>query len=214
VPVGLTAVIFDLDGVLVDSFQVMRQAFSVAYSEIVGLQDAPFDEYRRHMGMYFPEIMRAMGLPAELEGPFVRESRRLSNQVTVYAGVQEMLLALRDSGLRLAIATGKSGSRARSLLETVGLLGDFDSVIGSDEVAAPKPAPDIILRALERLGAEARDAIMVGDAPVDLQSAHAAGVFAAAALWGEADPAQLQLSIPDAILDRPADVVALCLPRP
>src|SRR5205823_7005181 len=171
----LAAVVFDLDGVLVDSIAVMREAFSIAYAEVVGPARPPFEEYNRHLGRYFPDIMRIMGLPLEMEEPFVRESYRLADRVRVYDGIRETVRALRDSGLGLAVATGKSGVRARSLLDRLGLLPEFDHVLGSDEVARPKPAPDIVLRALELLDVEPRHAVMVGDAVTDLASARGAG---------------------------------------
>lgn len=204
------AVIFDLDGVLVDSFEVMREAFTVAYAEIVGQGEAPFEEYSRHLGRYFPDIMRIMGLPPEMEGTFVRESYRLAHRVTVFDGVVELVRTLRERGLRLAVATGKSGPRARSLLDVLGMLSMFDHVIGSDEVANPKPAPDIVLHALDRLGLGPTEAMMVGDAVTDLASATAAGVTAVAALWGETDEAELLRARPDVVLRQPSDLLAWC----
>jgi AHBA synthesis associated protein len=210
------AVIFDLDGVIVDSFAVMREAFSIAYAEVAGDGPAPFEEYRRHLGRYFPDIMRIMNLPLAMEEPFVRESYRLADQVTVFDGVAGLLLTLRIRGLRLAVATGKSGQRARSLLDRLGLLPFFEHVIGSDEVARPKPAPDIVRHALSLLDVPAERAIMVGDAPTDLASAQGANVTAAAALWAGPDEAELLAAGPDVVLRRPADLLALCpsvLPR-
>ncbi|MEV6730913.1 HAD-IA family hydrolase [Streptomyces sp. NPDC051364] len=205
------AVIFDLDGVIVDSFAVMEEAFAIAYKEVVGEGQAPFDEYRRHQGRYFPDIMRIMSLPLEMEEPFVRESYRLAHQVPVFEGMAELLLTLRTRGYKLAVATGKSGPRARSLLEQLGLLPFFDHVIGSDEVAHPKPAPDIVVRALELLGLPAEEAIMIGDAPTDIASAHGAGVASAAALWAEVDDEDALLgALPGAVLHRPAELLALC----
>ncbi|MEU9268772.1 HAD-IA family hydrolase [Streptomyces sp. NPDC048251] len=204
------AVIFDLDGVLVDSFAVMNEAFALAYEEVVGEGPAPFEEYRRHLGRYFPDIMRIMGLPLEMEEPFVRESYRLAHRVPVFEGIVELLLTLRVRGLRLAVATGKSGPRARSLLEQLGLLPFFAHVIGSDEVEHPKPAPDIVLHALDLLGLPAEQAIMVGDAPTDLASAQGAGVTSAAALWAVSDVDELLAARPAAVLRRPADLLALC----
>ncbi|GAA4812337.1 HAD-IA family hydrolase [Streptomyces ziwulingensis] len=207
------AVIFDLDGVVVDSFGVMRQAFLTAYAEVVGGGEPPFEEYCRHLGRYFPDIMRIMGLPLELEEPFVRESYRLAGQVTVFPGVRELLTALTARGTRLAIATGKSGPRARSLLDRLGLLGHFDHVLGSDEVPRAKPAPDIVLRALELLRVPAGRAVMIGDAVTDLASARGAGVRAVAALWGESEEGPLLAERPDAVLRHPDDLLAL-LPAP
>jgi 3-amino-5-hydroxybenzoic acid synthesis related protein len=209
------AIVFDLDGVLVDSFQVMREAFAIAYAEVVGPGPAPFEEYNRHLGRYFPDIMRIMGLPVEMEAPFVRESYRLAGRVRLFDGVLELLDTLRDRGYRLAVATGKSGPRARSLLEVIGVLDRFDHVIGSDEVARPKPAADIVLRALALLGARPEEALMVGDAVTDLASARGAAVTAMAALWGcEGDEDALRAANPDALLHRPSDLIALCPPVP
>ncbi|MEV5582718.1 HAD-IA family hydrolase [Streptomyces parvus] len=208
---ALRAVVFDLDGVLVDSFGVMREAFEIAYREVVGAGEPPFEEYSQHLGRYFPDIMTIMDLPLEMEEPFVRESYRLAHRVRMFDGVPELLGALHQKGLRFAVATGKSGPRARSLLDTLGVLPLFDHVIGSDEVAHPKPAPDIVLRALELLKVDAADAVMVGDAVSDLASARAAGVRALAALWGESDPAPLLDAAPDAALKNPEELLTWCL---
>ncbi|WP_225829854.1 HAD-IA family hydrolase [Streptomyces sp. NK08204] len=209
-----SAVIFDLDGVLVDSHEVMGRAFAAAYAEVVGDGPAPFAEYQRYQGLYFPQIMRTMGLPLQMEEPFVRESYRLAGQVPVVDGIVDLLDTLRARGLRLAVATGKAGVRARSLLETLGLITYFDHVIGSDEVADPKPAPDIVLQALHRLGARAEAAIMVGDAPADVRSARGAGVTSAAATWATVDEDELLGAGPDLVLKRPADLLAWCPPAP
>ncbi|MFI5963620.1 HAD-IA family hydrolase [Streptomyces asoensis] len=208
--VSRNAVVFDLDGVVVDSFAVMSEAFSLAYAEVGGPGEAPFEEYRRHQGRYFPDIMRIMGLPPEMEEPFVRESYRLAQHVQVYDGVADVLRTLNERGLRLAVATGKAGERARSLLDVLGLLPYFAHVIGSDEVPRPKPAPDIVHRALELLGVPAERAVMIGDAPTDLASAQSADVTAAAALWGCHDVTGLLAAGPDIVLRRPADLLVLC----
>ncbi|MDN3028512.1 HAD-IA family hydrolase [Streptomyces sp. S.PB5] len=204
------AVVFDLDGVLVDSFAVMYEAFAIAYKEVVGDGPAPFEEYTRHLGRYFPDIMRIMGLPLEMEEPFVRESYRLAPQVPVFDGIVELLTTLRVRGLRLAVATGKSGPRARSLLDQLGLLPFFDHVIGSDEVAHPKPAPDIVEHALDLMGFSPEEAVMVGDAATDIASAHGAGVASAGALWALSDAGELLAAEPGVVLRRPADLLALC----
>ncbi|MEU6994424.1 HAD-IA family hydrolase [Streptomyces sp. NPDC046465] len=206
------AVVFDMDGVLVDSFAVMREAFTIAYAEVVGAGPPPFQEYNRHLGRYFPDIMRIMGLPLEMEEPFVRESYRLAHRVTMFEGIPDLLTSLRGRGIGLAVATGKSGARARSLLDKVGILALFDHVIGGDEVPRAKPAPDMVLRALDLLDVRAEQALMIGDAVTDLQSARAAGVRAVAALWGEAPEADLLAQHPDAALHSPRELHEL-LPR-
>jgi AHBA synthesis associated protein len=201
------AVVFDLDGVLVDSFQVMRKAFTIAYAEVVGEGSPPFEEYNRHLGRYFPDIMRIMGLPIEMETPFVRESYRLARDVKVFDGVEAVLQELRSLGIRTAVATGKTGARARSLLRGLGILHLFDHVIGSDEVHQPKPAPDMVQKAITLLEVPATEAMMVGDAITDLTSARAAGVTAAAALWADIDEPALLAAAPDIVLRTPEDIL-------
>ncbi|UJW32764.1 HAD-IA family hydrolase [Saccharothrix sp. AJ9571] len=204
-------VVFDLDGVIVDSFAVMRQAFDLAYAEVVGEGHPPFEEYNKHLGRYFPDIMRIMGLPLAMEEPFVRESYRLAGEVEVHDGVRDTIATLRERGHRIAVATGKSGPRARSLLTTLGLIDLFDVVIGSDEIAHPKPAPDIVLHAMDVLDVPADRSMMIGDAVTDLQSAQAAGVTAIAAVWGcEGNTADLLAAGPDVVLERPEELLALC----
>lgn len=206
------AVIFDMDGVIVDSFDVMRKAFAIAYSEVVGDGRAPFGEYQKHLGRHFPDIMRIMGLPLAMEEPFVRESYRLASQVRVFDGVPQLVCTLRERGFRLVVATGKSGPRARSLLDTLGLLSFFDHVIGSDEVARPKPAPDMMLRALQLMGVRPDEALVVGDAVTDIASARGAGISAVAATWADVDESVLLAARPDLVLRRPADLLEYCPP--
>ncbi|TWP46945.1 HAD-IA family hydrolase [Lentzea tibetensis] len=207
------AVIFDLDGVIVDSHDVMRRAFVTAHAEVVGAGEAPFAEYERHQGRYFTDIMTIMGLPLEMEGPFVRESYRLEGEVAVHDGVRELLAELRTLGFGLAIATGKSGVRARSLLRCLGLLSSFDHVLGSDEVARPKPAPDIVQRALALLGTAPDSAVMVGDAANDVIAARQAGVTAIGALWGALDADDLMVARPEFVLRSPVELLQV-LPLP
>jgi AHBA synthesis associated protein len=202
-------VVFDLDGVLVDSFAVMRKAFAHAYHEVMGAGEPPFEEYCTHLGRYFPDIMRSMGLPLTLEEPFVRASHELAHQVRVFPGVVDMLTGLRAGGVDLCVATGKSGVRARSLLDTVGLSEFFGAVVGSDEVPRPKPAADIVVEALARVGGRREAAVMVGDAVADLRSARAAGVVPIAATWGEGDPVELAAEDPVWILDDPGDLLSV-----
>jgi AHBA synthesis associated protein len=208
---GYRTVVFDLDGVLINSFQVMRQAFALAHHEVVGEGEPPFDEYRTHQGRYFPDIMRLMGLPLSMEKPFVEASRSLIKEVEVYEGVPWLLQRLRASGIGTAIATGKSGERAREVLDVVGLLPLLDAVVGSDEVPRPKPAPDIVLEGLRRLDAAPQHAVMVGDAVIDLQAGRAAGTATAAALWGETTAGPLRGERPDHVLHQPTELLSAVL---
>ncbi len=210
-PVGrggsAAGVVFDLDGVLVDSRAVMEAAFAHAHRVVVGPGPPPFDRYVTYLGWAFGDIMEAMGLPASMEQPFVEESERLVHEVRAHEGIEEVLVTLRAAGRPLAVATGKARHRADRVLAVTGLDVHLDAVVGSDEVAAGKPAPDIFLEATARIGVAPEDALVVGDAVADIAGARAAGIVVGAALWGESDRQALLDARPDVVFDRPADIL-------
>jgi AHBA synthesis associated protein len=206
---AVQAIIFDLDGVLIDSIEVMREAFQRAYNEVVGPGPAPFDDYVPHLGRHMPDTLALMGLPAAMYEPFVRLSRELVHRVKVCDGAGPLLDELRGTGLGLAVATGKVRARAEHVLAATGLLGKLDVITGSDEVAHGKPAPDIVRLALQRLGVPAAGAVRVGDAPLDLMAGQAAGTMVAAALWGQGSRTDLLACQPDLVAASCAELGAI-----
>jgi AHBA synthesis associated protein len=213
-------VLFDMDGVLVNSLPVMRLALEAAYRDVYGVRDddpraADFDtlfaEYRRHLGKGFPSIMRAMGLSPDLHPRFMLHSRYLAPYVHAYAGVSALLQRLARAGWLLGVATGKDRARAGELLAQLQLSEHFCLVLGYDSVAAPKPAPDMAHAFVAHTGVPAGRVVMVGDAPADLECAHRAGCRSVAALWGFS-PAELLLQqAPHFAAGSPAELLAWLL---
>jgi len=108
----------------------------------------------------------------------------------VYPGALEGVRALHQRGLQLAVVTGKAQSGADATVDAAGLRPYFQFVGGYDLVPRPKPYPDLALLALERLGVPAAHAIVVGDAAIDVQMAHAAALRSIAVTYG-AQPEQV-----------------------
>lgn len=210
--IPFNAVIFDLDGVVIDSIKTIEAAFTAAYREVIGDDTPPFDEFRRHFGMSFPVIMERMGLPAAMHAPFIRESNARIDGVHIHPGMVELLADLQRAGVYCGVATGKDGRRARHVLQRLGLLASFKLVLGSDDVASPKPAPDMALRHLQQARVPPPEAIMIGDSVADIHCGRAAGILVGAALWGETDPEVLLAEKPDHVLCSPADLHGLLLP--
>jgi pyrophosphatase PpaX len=94
-------------------------------------------------------------------------------------------------------------------LRVAGLEDAFQVIVGADEVIHPKPHPEPVLMALERLGAPAAGAVFVGDSRHDVECGRAAGVKTAAVLWGPFDRAYLEDLEPDYWLETPADLTLL-----
>jgi phosphoglycolate phosphatase len=202
----LEAVIFDLDGTLVDTPKV------IVATALEALRGRPW-------AMPTPEAIRAtIGLPLTVAfagllgfdegsaevGEVVAEYRRLwrANVIPrsaelLYPGVAEGVQLLRDLGLKLAVATSKITSGAVAQLEAAGIAGHFEVIAGFDSVERPKPDPQMARDVLERLRAAPAAAVVVGDTTHDLLMAHGAGLRAVAVTYGAHDEATLRTESPD-----------------
>jgi pyrophosphatase PpaX len=204
------AVLLDLDGTLLDSgslilssFQHVRERFSLPMDD---------QDFRRTMGRPLREVFESVArTPAEAEA-MVRAYRehnhaRHDQEIRPFEGVPEALDALRAAGARLAVVTSKVRAMAERGLRVNGLA--VEVVIGPDDVPRPKPAPDPVWLALERLGARPEEAVMVGDSPHDLEAGRAAGVAVAAVRWGMFSAEELAPFAPDWWLDHPRELPLL-----
>jgi AHBA synthesis associated protein len=129
--------------------------------------------------------------------------------VRAFAGIPHLLAELDRRGIVMGVVTGKHGHRARRILRRLELNLHFVVVIGGDEVRPGKPAPDVVWRALDVMKLDSGRAVLVGDSPLDVAAARAAGVESAGAMWGAVSRSKLNDARPDWILEAPADVLAL-----
>jgi pyrophosphatase PpaX len=206
------AVLFDLDGTLIDSIPLilssMQQAFeghpnAPGVAEWVALIGTPLD------GM----IRRWAGDEADVER--VKERYKVHQwahhdaMVRAFPGVPEMLDALNARGVRMAVVTSKLEPSARRSLDFLGLTRHFACVVGLEATARHKPDPEPVRYALGRLGARADEAAFVGDSPHDVIAGNAAGVATVAALWGPFSREELAKAGPRAWAGSPGDVVGV-----
>jgi phosphoglycolate phosphatase len=126
------------------------------------------------------------------------------------AGIEQAIAALRDAGVRVALTTGFDRKVADGLLARLGWSGMLDAVVCADEVAQGRPAPDMILRAMQETGiGDAREVLCAGDTDNDLQAAARAGVGAnLGVLSGAHDRVRLEKAPHDAILGSAAELPA------
>ena len=207
------AILFDLDGVIIDSMPAMRDAFKTAYREVVDatatdeLLEPLFLRYCQYLGYAFREIMDALALPHSMYEPFVRHSAKFKDRVRINNGIIPVLQELHYNGVKLTVATGKDGYRARDLLNALDIAQYIDIVTGSDEVSHAKPAPDMLLFQMNTLGIIAAEAIMVGDSHADIEAGKSAGVTTVGVSWGYGS--REALSNADLIIDHPSQLLEL-----
>ncbi|MFB6627202.1 MULTISPECIES: HAD family hydrolase [unclassified Streptomyces] len=200
--------LLDLDGVLVDTRPVMESAWRQV-QEDHGL-DVPFEEYARHLGRPFTEIMSRLDLveAEQIRHTYEKASTDLSHLARQFDGIAEALHSLAADGWLLGVVTSKPLDRADPLLSRLGV--SFATVRTPDGVGRGKPAPDPILLALVDLGADPSDALYVGDMAVDQEAAHRAGVSYVHAGWGYGRP----VGPSPVIAASPADLLRLLVTGP
>ena len=178
------AVIFDMDGTLIDSESVYIAAMQDAAGTL-GLA-LPIDLCHAMVGVPSHEcnlmLQEHYGPGFDLtvfRGHFSKSvQRRMSERVPMKPGVVELLDFLRDRGLPLAIATSAGRATAERNLGRAGLLDRFDALATRDDVEHPKPAPDLYLEAAKRLGVAPERCVAFEDSSIGIIAAHAAGMRA------------------------------------
>lgn len=188
-----TAILFDLDGTLLDSEGDLCDAANRARAAL-GLAPLPEADIRGHIGYGLRHLLERV-VPESLHGR-LDEARaafvawygaHLLDRSRPYEGAGEALRALRAHPLGLV--TNKPSMFLDPLLEGLGWRGLFGAVIGGDTLPERKPHPRPLLYAIERLGATPERAVYVGDSEVDRATAAAAGVRFIAVAWGRIAPA-------------------------
>jgi pyrophosphatase PpaX len=200
------AVLFDLDGTLIDSIELILASMRYAFAKCE--RNAPTDdEWLVGVGTPLRTMFERYSPDENSLNAFIAAYRehQLANHddlVRSYEGVAETLTLLAASGHPLAIVTSKTEALARRGLDRVDILHYFDVIIGCDSCQRHKPDPEPVVTALQRLGYAPHEALFVGDSVHDVAAGNAAGVLTVAALWGPFSREQLALATPGAFLER------------
>ncbi len=131
----------------------------------------------------------------------------------MFPGIPEVLEALHRRGYALGIVTSKRRVTTQAAVRAFHLDRWCTTVVVDEDVSRPKPDPEPVRTAALRLGVEPRDALMVGDTPVDVTAGRRAGAGTAAALWDPVSLGDVLAECPDHRLERPEDLLPLCPPR-
>lgn len=198
----MTALVFDCDGVLADTERDgHRPAFNQTFREFGVPVEWSEEAYGRKLQIaggkermsseLTPEFVRANGLPEDPDGQAAELAKWHKRKTEIYTemvaagrlptrpGIRRIITAAQDAGWKLAVASTSAEASVRAILEqAVGpeRAGRFDVVLAGDVVPKKKPAPDIYLLALERLGVPAAETLVVEDSRNGLLAAHAAGL--------------------------------------
>ena len=184
---NLAAVVFDLDGTLLDSLGVQLESYRLAIIEFGGrhyTDDEILDSFV--LGPAANMLATLIGRPVgdEAVRRYMAHLREGASRASAYEGIAELLSAL-ASRFPLGVFTAATTSAAELLLEAAGIRASFEVVVGADRVPRTKPAPDGLILACRTMGVDPRKAAYVGDGPSDMAIARACGALGIAAGWGQ-----------------------------
>lgn len=205
------AVLFDLDGTLIDTADDIGDAANRVLSNR-GFPTHSISTYRSFIGegtrMLFtralPEENRAQDLITACLQEFIEDYRYNYNQKTkLYDGVPELLDVLRVRGLKLAILSNKPDPMTKDCVAFFLSEWSFDVVLGQQDSIPRKPDPQGALEVAQRLGIPPSDFIYLGDTAIDMKTAVSAGMFPVGVLWGFRALAELKENGARVVIDTP-----------
>lgn len=211
------AVVFDLDGTLLDSLEDIANASNAVLEEI-GRRPHPVEDYRAFVGSGVAVLFeRALAAEAPDRALIERCSRLFAAEYAKtwnvhthpFAGVPELLDALADRGLPMGVLSNKPHDFACKCVEELLSNWTFGAVYGQREGVPKKPDPTAALQTAAELGVPPAECLYLGDSPVDMQTALAAGMFPVGAAWGFRSVEQLTEAGAARIARVPGEVLEL-----
>ena len=201
----LCAVLFDFDGTLVDTTEMIHQSMRHATSSVLGREDIPRETLLANVGQPLPrqmELIDTENAESLLEAYRSHHERHHDALIREFPGVEESLGRLGSAGIKVAVVTSKRRPSVEMALEIFpGLRNVVDRFVTLEDTTNHKPHPEPLLRALQLLGGIPRErAAYVGDSPFDVQAAKAAGLTSVAVSWGAFSEDALRASEPDHLL--------------
>lgn len=213
----IKAVLFDNDGTLVDTYDLLLASFRHATSEVLG-QQLPDDVLMAKVGQPLAVQVRDFSDDPAVQEELLRVYRAFNESlhdsaISLFPGTVEALQRLKDAGLRMGVVTSKMSPLAQHGLEVLGIAPYFDCLVGADTCPKHKPDPEPVALGCELLGLAPDECVYVGDSPFDMHAGNGAGCVTAAVLWGMFSEERLRAEGPDVVCSTFAELADVILAR-
>jgi len=210
-PLRYRAVLFDLDGTLVDSYAALAEAVNFARREH-GLPELSAARIRDFVGQGLDTMLRRAfdvdTVPRSVKDAFESRYDEICCEAsTILADVESTLATLHGLGVAMAVCTNKPTSFSKKILTFLQLAPYFRAIVGPDLAGARKPEAKHVLHTLEATSCAPSDALFVGDMPIDVHAARNSGIDVAVVSTGSSTAAALKAAGADHYLERFSDLL-------
>lgn len=200
----LRGVLFDLDGTLLDTYDLIRTSFHHTMIEVLG-EDRSMAAFDASLGRPLAVQFRSYAkdeaqLAALVEGYRVYERSIQNDHLAEFPGMRPALERIAADDWQTGVVTSKRNETAVSNLDAFGLTGLFSVIVGSDDVERPKPDPEPVAKGARLLGLAPAQCFYVGDSPFDMQAGNGAGCTTVAVTWGMFAREVLEAQTPDFVI--------------
>lgn len=207
------AVLFDLDGTLVDSYTALAEAVNHA-RRTHGLHELSAARIREFVGDGVERLLQRAfertDLPRTVQAAFEsRYDEVCCGESRVLADVEATLESLSILGIEMAVCTNKPTVFSKKILDFLELSRHFHAIVGPDLAGSRKPEPGHLLYTLATVGCAPHEALFVGDMPIDVRAARNSGLDVAVVASGSSSAEQLTAAEPDHFLERFGDLVKI-----
>ncbi|MDR3592364.1 MAG: pyrophosphatase PpaX [Negativicutes bacterium] len=208
---GYKGVLFDLDGTLLDTTDLIVKSFQYSFKKHYD-READIGVVKAYFGRPLRDALEVMA-PGEVEEVLkTYREYNLANHDRLaksFAGVAEVIRDMYNDGVLMGIVTSKTHTTAVRGLKLFDMDRYFPVIIGFEQCRHHKPHPEPVQLAVAGLGLSPQECLMVGDSPFDLISARAAGVKTVAVRWSEVPWDDVMAAEPDYVIETMRDLVAL-----
>ena len=212
----MKACIFDLDGTLTNTLESMTYSVNLTLEEM-GLSKITKDQCRLFVGNGARVLMeKSLKAAGDTDASRIEEGmeiygrifdRNCTYHVTPYEGIPEMLKALRDKGIQLAVLSNKPDRQTVKVVKAIFGEELFDYAQGQKEGIRRKPEPDGVWYLMEQMHVSKEECLYIGDSEVDAATGRNAGLKTIGVLWGFRDRKTLETAGADDLIDRPDELL-------
>jgi pyrophosphatase PpaX len=206
----IKTILFDFDGTLIDTNELIYHSFDYTFKkfgysftkeEILQFNGPPLRETFSQLN---PDLAEEM-----IRTYRIHNAQHHEAYVKLFPNVKETLEVLREKGFELGVVTAKMREGVKQGMEITGIESYFDTIVTIDDVENPKPHPEPVIKALNKLNAEADTAIMIGDNYHDIIAGNKAGTKTAGVSWSLRGKEYLKQFNPTYMLEDMSDLLAI-----